>query len=82
MTTAITNRIRDILAETLEIDASLITRDANLLEDLGADSLMMLEVLARLDDEFGINIEQSQLARMTSQLAIEQIVADALSVRA
>ena len=81
MTTAITNRIRDILAETLEIDASLITRNANLLEDLGADSLMMLEVLARLDDEFGINIEQSQLARMTSQLAIEQIVADALSVR-
>ncbi len=81
MTTAITDRIRDILAETLEIDASLITRDANLLEDLGADSLMMLEVLARLDGEFGINIEQSQLARMTSQLTIEQIVADALSVR-
>lgn len=42
---------------------------------------MMLEVLARLDGEFGINIEQSQLARMTSQLTIEQIVADALSVR-
>lgn len=81
MTTAITDRIRDILAETLEIDASLITRNANLLEDLGADSLMMLEVLARLDDEFSINIEQSQLARMTSQFAIEQIVADALSVR-
>jgi len=75
-------RVRDILADTLDLDAALITDDANLLEDLGADSLMMLEVLARLDGEFGISIEQAQLARMVSREAIAAIVSGALKVGA
>lgn len=75
-------RVRPILSETLEVDAASITPDANLLEDLGADSLMMLEVLARLDGEFGISIEQSQLAQMVSLEAIARIVSNALTVGA
>lgn len=75
-------RVRPILSETLEVDAASISPDANLLEDLGADSLMMLEVLARLDGEFSISIEQSQLAQMVSLEAIARIVSDALTVGA
>lgn len=44
-------KVRDMLAEALNISAEKITMDSNVIEDLGADSLDMVELLSRLEDE-------------------------------
>ena len=49
-------KVRDILAEQLELDPSTITMDTNILEDLEADSLDFVELVTSIEDEFDIVI--------------------------
>lgn len=49
-------RIIEVLAKQLRIDASEITDDSNIMEDLGADSLDLVEILMTLESEMGITI--------------------------
>lgn len=49
------NKIKSIVADKLSINASDITADTTL-EDLGADSLDVVEVIMALEDEFDIEI--------------------------
>jgi acyl carrier protein len=45
--------IRDRLAEILEIDESTITREASFADDLGADSLALIELVEALEEDIG-----------------------------
>ena len=48
-------KVQELLAEALNIDdKSKITRESNIVQDLGADSLDMVELLMSLADNFGI----------------------------
>ncbi|MBR4953345.1 MAG: acyl carrier protein [Oscillospiraceae bacterium] len=49
-------KLRDMLAEQLEIDAAEITMDTNIVEDLGADSLDVVELIMSLEDEYDLVI--------------------------
>jgi len=49
-------RIIEVLAKQLRIDASEITDSSNIMEDLGADSLDLVEILMTLESEMGITI--------------------------
>ena len=46
----------EIIAETTDKDISLVTENASLVNDLDADSLDMLEIIMRVEDECGIEI--------------------------
>ena len=48
--------VRDTLAEQFEIDPSEITMDTNLIDDIGADSLDVVELIMSLEDNYGIRI--------------------------
>ena len=48
-------KIRDVLAEQLEIEPGTITRDTDLMNDLGADSLDLVELIMTLEEEYGIS---------------------------
>lgn len=50
-------KIKDIISDELNIDEAKITKEANIREDLGADSLDAVEVIMALEDEFGITID-------------------------
>lgn len=54
-------KVRDMLAEALNIPADKITPESKITEDLGADSLDMVELLSRLEDEEGITIPEEDL---------------------
>lgn len=69
--------IREIVAAVLEVDADTIADDTDFVIELGADSLSVIEVMARLETVLNIRIDQSQLARMTSVASIRDIVAAA-----
>ena len=50
-------KVQKLLAEALNIDdLSKITMESNIVQDLGADSLDMVELLMSLEDNFGITV--------------------------
>ncbi len=50
-------KVQKLLAEALNIeDVNTITRESNIVQDLGADSLDMVELLMSLEDNFGITV--------------------------
>ena len=53
-------RIRDIIAEQLDVDKNSITPETNLMKDLEADSLDAVEIIMAIEDEYGIEIPDEQ----------------------
>lgn len=49
-------KVRAIIAEQLDIDESRVTMDADVVQDLGADSLDMVDLVMTFEDEFNIEI--------------------------
>jgi acyl carrier protein len=49
-------KVQEMLAEALNISVDKVSADAKIVEDLGADSLDVVELLSRLEDEYGITI--------------------------
>ena len=47
-------KLKEILAEQLDVDADSITKDSMLIEDLGADSLDAIDIVMSVEDEFKI----------------------------
>ncbi|MBQ8896131.1 MAG: acyl carrier protein [Clostridia bacterium] len=52
----IIDRVKEVIAKQLRIDAATISDDAAVVEDLGADSLDIVEMLMTLEDEMNIII--------------------------
>ncbi|MBP0981623.1 MAG: acyl carrier protein [Oscillospiraceae bacterium] len=50
------DRVRDILAEQLDISEDVITPDSSIVDDLGADSLDIVDLVMSLEDEFDTEI--------------------------
>ena len=48
-------KMKEVLAEQFDIDSGTITRDTDLMNDLGADSLDLVELIMTLEEEYGIN---------------------------
>lgn len=48
------NKLKALIAEQLGVDADTITLEATFVEDLGVDSLDLVELSMALEDEFGI----------------------------
>ncbi len=59
-------KVRDILSEQLEIDPEKITMETNIMEDLGADSLDVVELVMALESEFGIMINDETAATLVT----------------
>ena len=56
--------VRDALAQQFEIDPETITMDTSLIDDLGADSLDVVELIMSLEDLFGISITDEDAAQL------------------
>ncbi len=54
--------MKDVLASELGVDAEKVTPDARFKEDLDADSLDLVEVVLALEEKFGIEISDDQIA--------------------
>ena len=48
--------VEKIIAEQLDIDVSEVTDDKHIMDDLGADSLDIVQIVIDLDEEFDIQI--------------------------
>ena len=59
-------RIVEIIANQLGLDQTDITADANVVDDLGADSLDVVELIMALEDEFDLEIPDEQAEKITN----------------
>jgi len=53
--------VKDILVTQLDLDADQVTGDSGIAEDLGADSLDVVELLMAIEDEFGVEIPDDEI---------------------
>ncbi len=65
------DKVKQLIAEQLCISTDDIKDDANVIEDLGADSLDVVELLMSFEDEFKVSIPDDQLENLKT---IPQIV--------
>ncbi|MBO5111312.1 MAG: acyl carrier protein [Clostridia bacterium] len=54
-------RVIDFVASRLDVDAALVTAETNVMEDLGADSLDVVELVMAAEEYFGIKIEDEDI---------------------
>ena len=50
------DKVKEIIATQLSVNVEKVTEKTNIAEELGADSLDLVEILMSLEDEFGISI--------------------------
>lgn len=55
------DKVKEIIVETLNCSAEKVTMEASLTEDLGADSLDVVELNLALEEAFGITIDDESL---------------------
>ncbi len=69
------NRVREIMAQSLGRTIEDLTPEATFDKDLGADSLMLLELMRDLEEEFGIEIpDEDQEKVMNVGQAVAYVV--------
>lgn len=72
----IAERVKKIVAEQLQLKEEDVTFEASFVDDLGADSLDTMELVMLLEEEFEIDIPDSETESiMTVQNAIDFIIA-------
>ena len=59
-------KIQAMLAEALNLPADKVTPDAKIVDDLGADSLDVVELLSQLEDEYGVTIPDEEVENLVT----------------
>ena len=57
-------KVKEIIANELEIDAAEVVDSASLIDDLGADSLSVMELMIAFDDEFGVEVPEEDYEKL------------------
>ena len=66
------DKVRQALAAQFELDLEKITMETNIIDDLGADSLDVVELIMNIEDEFGVSISDEEAANLyTVQRIVE-----------
>ena len=67
-------KLKKIIADVLNVDPNEITVDSTFMDDLGADSLDIFEIIAAIEEQFDIEIPQEEAEKIvTVGDAVEQI---------
>ena len=76
---ALEERIRGVVARQLGVEVSEVLPDAGLQEDLGADSLELVELLMALEDEFDIEVPEEVAETITTIADVERYIIEHVS---
>lgn len=73
-------KVIDMVADVAECPMEIITPDSSLPNELGVDSLMGLEILVRVEREFGIKLGEEQILQMDTPAHIVSLIAGQTAV--
>jgi len=60
------DKVKEIIIDQLGVDEDLITMEASFIEDLGADSLDIVELIMSMEDEFGMDIPDTEAEKIST----------------
>ena len=67
-------KLRTIIVEVLNVDENEVTMDSTFIDDLGADSLDVFQIIMGLEEEFDIEIPNEEAEKIVTVAdAVEQI---------
>jgi len=69
-------KIKKILADQFDIEEDSITAETNIQEDLGADSLDVVDLIMSLEDEFEFEVPDHEVENIRTVGALVQFVED------
>ena len=58
------DRVKQIVAEQLGVDEADVTPEASFVDDLGADSLDLVELIMAMEEEFDVKIEDEEAEKI------------------
>jgi acyl carrier protein len=64
MTASIEERVRSIIVDQLAVDATKVSQTASFIDDLGADSLDIVELVMTMEEEFDLDIPDEEAEKM------------------
>jgi len=67
-------KIREIIAEILEVEVSEVEMDTDLVEELDADSMMALEIMATIENEMGVKISEKDFPKFGTLREILDVI--------
>lgn len=73
-------KMKEIIAEQLNVDEEAITEATSFKEDLGADSLDLFELVMALEEEFDVEIPSEDLEDLTTVGAVMEYLKGKVSV--
>ncbi|WP_406109346.1 acyl carrier protein [Streptomyces sp. NBC_01003] len=74
--------LRSLIADVLELDVEEVTDDADFVQDLEVDSLMALAIVFRLEKQYGVKLEESDLKQVSSLIQVLQLITDKRTAQA
>ena len=54
-------KVRDIIAEQFDVDADEVNAESSIIDDLGADSLDVVDLISSVEDEFDVQIPDEKV---------------------
>ena len=69
-------KVRDILVDQLDVEEEKVTMDASITDDLGADSLDVVDLVMSLEEEFDVEIPDTQVENIKTVGDIVRYIED------
>lgn len=73
------DKVREMIANQLNLDVEKVTANAEIVADLGADSLDMIEMLMALEEEFKISVPDDQADKLKTVGQIAKFIDDQIN---
>jgi acyl carrier protein len=77
MSDSLEQKVRSVVADQLGVDLSEVRADASILDDLGADSLDVVEMVMSLEEAFDIEVPDEDVEEMKTVADVERYVTKA-----
>ncbi len=79
MSDSLEQKVKAIVAEQLGVDLAELRADASILDDLGADSLDVVEMVMSLEEAFDIEVPDEDVEEMRTVADIERYITRAVA---
>ena len=74
------DKVKELISEQLDVKADDITEASNIQDDLGADSLDVVDLVMALEDEFDVEIPEDQVENIKTVGDIVKFIEDMLMI--
>lgn len=70
------DKVKELISDQLDVKADDITEDSSIQDDLGADSLDVVDLVMAIEDEFGVEIPEDQVENIKTVGDIVKFIED------